>query len=133
MFDITTFLQSIGPATEIAKRMESPEEKHGLLDALFQARLLVVENTELRARVEDLEGKLRFKQTIRFERNAFWSDNPEDPGPFCGPCWDGKRLGVHLIDVDGARRSFACKFCGKTFEVSPRKIDWQSMNLGLPD
>jgi hypothetical protein len=119
MIDLGTFLQSLGPAIEIAKRVASKDETLQLVNVLAQSRLLASDNAELQGRVIELERKLQFQGTLRYERNVYRSDDPRDPGPFCPACWDGKKTAVHLIDRNTASANhFKCEVCDKYFDAS---------------
>ncbi len=65
------------------------EQYQQILDAM--AKLLEMQNriTELESENKDLEEKLRIKQNLAYENNAYWI-NKEDQkdGPFCPRCWD---------------------------------------------
>ncbi len=62
---------------------------------------LVEENNRLRNEVESLKVKLQIKESLKFERNSYWSkksDGTQD-GPFCSKCWDTEKLLVRMLPI----------------------------------
>jgi len=125
---ITAVLGSIKTATDIAKfikdsdlSLEKAETKLKLADligTLADAKLEVigVQQTlaEAEARVRDLEGQLRTKESLRWKEPAYWvEDGLRSDGPFCQKCYDTDGRLVRLLG-DGRGR-FECKACKSNY------------------
>src|SRR6266704_2143743 len=67
----------------------------------------------LKARVEELEGQLRFSKKLSFKKPVYYAEG--DPVPYCPRCWEVEKQAVHLIVEpwgDGETR-YECQSCGR--------------------
>jgi hypothetical protein len=109
------FTDIAGAAMSTIQGLASLEEKHTLLQLLNEAHALRAKNHELQDMVLDLQRKLAFQGTLRFDRNVYWSG--EDRSPFCSGCWDGSRKAVRLSRFMNDADRFRCPVCDKTYAL----------------
>lgn len=127
-----TFQQLLAPARQAAMRAVGDDDRQSLLDFIARAQITLSERDEMKGRVAELEEQLRFKGTLRFQRNVMESDDPNDPGPFCPGCWDGPRKAVHLIDRWGNGGYYTCPVCKTAIETDPgRPPAWTPMKSDI--
>jgi ribosomal protein S27AE len=70
------------------------------------------ENRGLREKVKELEGRLGFAQTLRFEPPLYFA--ADDKTPFCARCWESDRRAIHL-EGDWGRRRWECHQCKSVY------------------
>ena len=71
-----------------------------ILDLQGEAMELVEENSGLKKEIESVKEKLQLKESLKFERNAYWTDGAGGKdGPFCSKCWDVEKLLVRMLST----------------------------------
>lgn len=71
----------------------------------------------LKKEIENLEEKFKFKETLVFRNNGYWSKQGDgEDGPFCPGCWDQNRNLVRFLvqEVYGGHR-WRCPVCKTAF------------------
>jgi len=78
--------------------------------------------SELEKDKKELEEKLRIKDSLIFENNAYWINKSEKKdGPFCSCCWDDNRKIIRM-QTCGNPAYFDCPKCGnKGVQIYPDK------------
>ncbi len=52
----------------------------------------------LKKEIEDLDEKFKFKETLVFRNNGYWSkQGDQEVGPFCTGCWDKNKDQVRFL------------------------------------
>jgi len=92
----------------IVKQVAGVKDRDELLSFVRRAEEIHDEKLALERRCRELEEVLRFKEQVRFERNAYWAEG--DPHPYCSGCFDGTRKDVRLIQ-QGQRGYYQCPVC----------------------
>jgi len=115
------FLDTAKTIKDVAQGLASLDAKRSLLEAYDAALALNSKNQELEVRVRELEEALRFKEKVRFDRNALWAE--EDPHPYCNSCWEVKENAVHLTQSTSDPEYYMCPSCNKSYNTAvPRKF-----------
>lgn len=68
------------------------------------------QNQELKTRVKELEEALKTKQSLRFEKEAYYAEG--DPHPFCSICYDKDQKLIRM--KDWGRETWFCIICNGT-------------------
>jgi hypothetical protein len=112
-------LKSVAGVLQEAGKIEQYRQ---ILDA--QKELL-----EMQKRISDLESdnkslkeKLEIKDSLIFDRNAYWIEkNSKKDGPFCSCCWDDNRKTVRMQPC-GNPAFYSCPKCtNKTVKIYPEQ------------
>ena len=102
-------LKSVAKTLREADKIEQYQQ---ILDV--QEKLIDIEkrNYELENENRKLKEKLVQKETLIFERNAYWTkvDERKD-GPFCSRCYDVERNLVRIKLWDRTTNRYACPEC----------------------
>ncbi len=87
---------------------------------------LQAENSQLKQNNKDLESKLEIREDLKFDDNAYWRSSGD--GPFCVPCWDGKKELMRLTGNEGYL-SCSCGYKMQTRESKQRENElWRNLN-----
>jgi len=81
-------------------------------------------NDEIRSfkkQIEDLNEKLKFKETLIFENNVYWSrQGDKTVGPFCPGCWDQNKKPIRFITLyTDSGKFWDCPIC--KLQISERE------------
>lgn len=108
-------LQSIGGVLKKAGHIEITAqviELQQTLLQLFAERATHLEQMQqLRDENATLRAQLEVRDTLRFERNAYWRGSPggKSDGPFCSSCFDVDRRLVRMLQLH--REVSQCAHC----------------------
>lgn len=106
---IGKILQEAGKIEQYQKILETQKE---LLEMQKKIQELEKENSELRE-------KLKIKENIFFENNAYWLKKDEQKdGPFCTKCWDKDRYLIRMrfyAAQNWSRAHYDCPECKNTY------------------
>jgi hypothetical protein len=107
---VADVLQHIGK-TEEQKRLLNIQKE--LLD--MQRKLLDLDDEN-----RDLREKLKIKNDLFFENNAYWLKKADASieGPFCSACWDRDRQLIHLQRVRNGIDIWLCPVCKTDVRIS---------------
>lgn len=63
---------------------------------------IMEENSRLKGENIELREKLRLKNELKFEHEAYWLEKPDKSkdGPFCSKCWDSNQKLIRMLRVD---------------------------------
>jgi predicted nucleic acid-binding Zn-ribbon protein len=107
---IADILQDIGKIEEQKRLLHIQKE---LLD--IQKKLL-----DLDGENRDLKEKLKIKNDVFFENNAYWLKKADASieGPFCSACWDKNKHFIHLQRVRTGVDIWICPVCKTDVRIS---------------
>ena len=102
--DIKSIAKTIQQADNIALYQK-------ILDVQGEALEVVEENNKLREENKELKEKLKIKETLVHDNNAYWIKSVEGKdGPFCSRCWDVEKNLVRLHPC-GNPADYDCPDC----------------------
>ena len=113
-------LKSIGKVLQEAGKIEQYKQ---ILEA--QEKLLEMQRKidNLESENKELKNKINLKESLIFERNAYWIPKNDDikDGPFCSHCYDdcGKLIRMRI----GNYQTAGWAYCPKCKQVTPEKKD----------
>ena len=81
----------------------------------FSATLLKFqhENSELNKEIEVLKEKLKIRDMLYFDNNAYWTE-PNKDGPFCCRCWDKNKDIIRMQNNNNIY--FTCPECKNVYQ-----------------
>lgn len=109
-------LKSIWKVLQEAGKIGQYQQILDTQQQLFETQNKIV---KLEAENTELKTKLKIKEGLRYENNAYWliEENKKD-GPFCSRCWDVEKNTVRLkSSANPAFRS--CPECKTSFQIGP--------------
>jgi len=109
-------LKSIAKVLQEAGKIEQYQQ---ILDAM--AKLLEMQNriTELESENKECEEKLKIKENLIYENNAYWINKEgKKEGPFCSRCWDKNKDLIRLQPTANPSSS-RCPECKNSFKTGP--------------
>ena len=92
---LKTAIDGLNGLRELSKQYEDIELKQKIIQLYNQMIDIRVAYEESIQEIKKLQEEARFKGTIKMEKGVLWVDS--DPVPFCPPCWELRKLTVHLI------------------------------------
>ena len=95
------------------------EQYRQILDA--QEKLLDMQKqiTDLEFGNRDLRDKLRIKESLTYENNAYWIKGDKKDCPFCSRCWDSDKQSIRMQPCEN-RAYASCPNCpNKTVKIDP--------------
>lgn len=96
------------------------EQYQQILDA--QQKMLEMQSqiADLTEENKKLKVELHTKESLVFEKNAYWSVNGDSKdGPFCSRCWDVNNNTVRLKPSINNEAFSSCPECDKQFQTDP--------------
>ena len=105
-------------AAQVLKESGKIEQYKQILEV--QKELLEMQNkiNELEIENKDLKEKLKIKDNIFFENNAYWikKENDNKDGPFCTGCWDNNTKLIRLSSTLN-KEDFMCPVCKNVVNI----------------
>ncbi len=99
-------LKSIG---EFLQKAGKIEEFNAIITLQDRVRELTQENDELKKEISTLKDISNIERELEYRDDAYWRKTGE--GPFCVPCWDGKKQLMRMTGKDVIK----CHTCGYKF------------------
>ncbi len=124
-------IKGLASAAKEAGKLELYEKA---LDLQQQVQELYEENRASRQRIGELEAQLRFAQSVRFERNAYWVGEgyAEHHGPYGPRCFDDEKKGIRMIRMDHGYAQ--CPKCNTAVTLEKRDDrERPSIERSMPD
>jgi len=92
-----SIIDDIKSVAKTIQQADNIELYQKILDVQAKALEVVEENSKLREENKELKEKLKIKENLKNENNAYWieADGKKD-GPFCSCCWDVDKNLVRL-------------------------------------
>ncbi len=92
-------LDEVKSLVKTVQQIDNIELYKKILDLQAHIMELLEENRRLKGDVDSLREKLRVKESLKFERDAYWIEplDGQKDGPFCCKCWDTNQLLVRMI------------------------------------
>jgi len=107
--DAASILKEAGKIDQYRQILEAQEK---LLDMQKQIADLESDN-------QDLKDKLKTKESLTYENNAYWIEGEKKDGPFCSRCWDSERQIIRMQPC-GNRAYASCPNCSnKSVKIDP--------------
>ena len=105
---------------ELIKKGATVEAQEKIMELREAALELQEVNSDLRARVSELEEELRIKGSLEYSEGTYWlrredtaSDSTIKDGPFCQHCYDAEQKMIRLQDWGEA---WSCMHCEHSYE-----------------
>jgi regulator of replication initiation timing len=128
-------IDKVKSIASMIQKVDNIELYKTILDLQANVMELVEENGRLKSDLAEFSEKLKTKESLFFEHDAYWSkkaDGTKD-GPFCSNCWDSKQKLIRL-HLWGNDEYSGCPNCQKTVHMpwrskgEQRSPDVQSFN-----
>ncbi len=113
-----SIIDDVKSVAKTIQQIDNIELYQKILNLQAEILALVEENNDLKKEVNSLKEKLRVRESLLFEQDAYWikkSDNKRD-GPFCSKCWDTQQQLVRLIFC-GNREYSRCPTCAIAIKI----------------
>ncbi len=106
-----SILDDVKSVGQLVQQIGNIELHEKIMDLRGEVMELLEENIELKREIESLKEKFQTKESLKFERNAYWIDGVGGKdGPFCSKCWDIEKLLVRMLRMPN-RRYVECPKC----------------------
>lgn len=108
-----------GEIVDLIKKGSTLEAQEKIMELREAVVALEEDNSNLRRQVRELEEKLSFQESLRFESPFYYAQ--DDSVPYCPRCWEVDRKAVHLPPPSQvmAGTRYDCVEC-KTMYIHPR-------------
>lgn len=106
-------------SADLYKESGKIEQYKQILDA--QAQLLEMQKriADLENENKDLKEKLRIKENLIYENNAYWTNKEgKKDGPYCSRCWDKNKDLIRMHPTANPASS-RCPECKNSFKTGP--------------
>src|SRR5262245_26972185 len=118
-------IDDVRSVTKVIQQIDNVELYRQILDLQAEIMNLVEDNRKLKSEINSLQDSLRTKESLEFERNAYWKKNQEgarSDGPFCSKCWDRENKTVRML-VMANPQYHQCPSCQLPVNTSGRADD----------
>ncbi len=128
IFDV---LKSTAKVLQEAGKLDLYQQILDAMDKLLEMQKKIV---DLESENKDLKEKLRIKENLIYENNAYWINKEgKKEGPFCSRCWDKdmRLIRLHTCPNPTAR---ICPVCKTIVNIEPEDYTPPMIsegNLGL--
>ena len=135
--DIKEFFEDAKAIIDIANKLGNKELQEKMLKFKTEALNYYEENHQLNEELRIANDKLKFKEKLRFEKNAYWYvEGDKIEGPYCSGCWDKNKEAIRLCDLNATRYfnkllvNHVCPHCNFGVDTrSPDKIKPHQINI----
>src|SRR5262249_3156215 len=107
-----SLLGNVKEAAALADKDGNIALREKLLDFREQIMDLEQKNLDLKQENDRLKAELRQKDEMAFKKPFYFKEG--DATPYCGTCWEGKRLPVHLVECETGG-TYICHHCKNVF------------------
>ncbi len=93
-------LDEIKSVAKTIQQIDNIDLYRKILDLQAEVMNLLEENGNLKTEVASLKDKLRIKESLVFQQDAYWqkASDGNKYGPFCTKCWDTEQILVRMLD-----------------------------------
>ena len=110
-------IENMKEVADLVKKFNDIELNRKILTLETEVIDLTRDKRRLENRVEEMDGKLKFKQELEFKEPFFWLK--DDNTPYCPSCWELKSDAIHVVFgfQHNGRAHWSCRICKSSFDV----------------